>query len=49
MKKILIFLSILLFIKNSDINLEQIRADILSNHNEHRKAHQVEPLQEILK
>ena len=44
MKKILIFLSILLFIKNSDINLEQIRADILSNHNEHRKAHQVEPL-----
>ena len=39
----LIFISILLFV-NAELDLETIRADILTNHNYHRTRHQVDVL-----
>ena len=41
----IIFISIFLIVQINSLDLEKIRADILSNHNYHRKRHQVDELE----
>ena len=45
MKANLIFILILVVAKASDLNLEEIREEILENHNYHRRIHQVDDLE----